>query len=513
VKLKNPAIDVLSDGNIRYKWLDDDGSLKFNIIKTTQGQVISEEIIDIYSFYTQTDPTINVESDTYLLFSGIINEGKIIDKFNEDTIELKCSDRNYVILNKIGIPQAFKAADSFTSPKIIQRIIQNADNSQSNVYGFDSSGNRRLGYPFLVDARLFSDGIKTSDTTTTSASTRKLINTGDTFITDGINEKDWVRNTSTNEYAFIVSVDSETQLTLDKDIFTKTTEGYEISDGFIQDTRPDGTAFPDISFNNIDKPIPESISNLSQTNNTNTTTEIDNNTLVVTRGMRWYMDTKSRFHWYSLSNTPEYIIQYGTNTPISPDTLSHKLIDENLNNSTYGNVNLIIFKAGEDMNGEMIRHYARARFSGDPETKDSFRPFVHVARQMKDEDLKDGNITKNQFDDYNYPAAYPMTPSWDRNEQSVANDTEYNTNFIVEAKLRGRDLCDFIFQKMANPRWKGNLQLRGEDIPIGSLIQYTNKKKGINNIKVRVLTSTHSRTTKQGWITSLGVEEDELEAT
>lgn len=80
--------------------------------------------------------------------------------------------------------------------------------------------------------------------TATSTGALKLIDTAATFVTSEAQKGDRVRNTSAGTEAKIVSVDSETQLTLDTDIFTGTGEAYGVSSlitevkGYIDDQRP-----------------------------------------------------------------------------------------------------------------------------------------------------------------------------------------------------------------------------------------------------------------------------------
>ena len=64
----------------------------------------------------------------------------------------------------------------------------------------------------------------------------------------------------------------------------------------------------------------------------------------------------------------------------------------------------------DDMDGNMIRHYDRARFSGTPNNKEALRHWLHISRDMKDEDTKEGNLVKNGIDDYAYPASYNPLP-------------------------------------------------------------------------------------------------------
>jgi len=510
ITLKNPQVNILSDGTPRHRWSDSSGISRIKAVKAGKGDVIEEQIVDAYGLYTDTDPTVDVVSDDFLLFSGVVNKGKIFLTPDTNKMELTCLDRTSVMLDKLTIPQAYNPADGWVSPTIIQNILRNAsDGIGGSSLKFDSNGNTSINNEFLIDARLFSEGIKSSGTTD-SASSRKLIDSGATFDSDGVLKGHRVRNTVDNTYADVLSVDSETQLTLSKNIITSG-ETYEVSDGFIQDSRPDGTAFPVMSFSQNDKPVIESIEDLSATDKTNTTTEVGSG-LVVKRNTRWFIDKKNRFHWYVPDNTPEHIISIGVDTAISPDTVGHKQQGGELTNEVRDKINFIIFNAGADMNGEAIKWYARAPFSGLPVVKDSYRPWDTISRNMKDQDQKAGNITKNQFDDYNFPDGgdYPLTPVWDRDEDSVADDAEYNANFIIEAKLRGIEKSQAIFQLRSNPRWAGKVQIRGEDIQPGDLVDFTSKKHGIKNILVRVNQVTHV-IRDVGWSTSLVVEEDEAE--
>jgi len=64
--------------------------------------------------------------------------------------------------------------------------------------------------------------------TNTSVTSTSLVDSGATFITDGVKEGSLVTNTSTNTSSVVSSVVSETQLTLVDDIFTATPEDYSI---------------------------------------------------------------------------------------------------------------------------------------------------------------------------------------------------------------------------------------------------------------------------------------------
>lgn len=507
ITLKNPPIDIFSDGTVRYKWIDSTQNVIFKAVKAAKGQVINEELIEVYVKYEDLDPTLDVYSEDYLLFSGIINKGKITSDEGNNKIELTCLDRSSVMMDKLVVPTAIKQSDGKNSPLIIQQTIRlAADGVPSSSLAYDAFGNQLQGYPFYVDARLFSESILSTGTAD-STGTRELNDSGATFSTDGVSVGDWVRNTTDETYAYILSV-TETKLTLTKDIFISG-EGYQVSDGFIQDTRVDGTAFPTISFSFFDKPVNDSMSKLSSTENINSASELSS-TLVMERNMRWYVDKKNRFHWYYPDDTPNYIFKVGQREAISPDTSYHRIRKVELDNEVRGKVNYIIYKAGTNIDNTMIKGFSRAKFSGIPVIKESFRSWLTIAEEMKNSDEKAGYISRNTDRSYTVDEGYPFTPTWQSDGTTVADLAEYKADFIVEAKRRANAYAHSEFAKLSNPRWAGQILIRGEDISVGDLIEFTSIEHGIKNILMRINQVTHSISAEQGWQTTLNVEEDEL---
>lgn len=61
-----------------------------------------------------------------------------------------------------------------------------------------------------------------------TATAFKLINSAATFLSDGLYPGDVVHNDTTETSATVVSIDSDTQLTLNADIFTTTAELYAV---------------------------------------------------------------------------------------------------------------------------------------------------------------------------------------------------------------------------------------------------------------------------------------------
>lgn len=67
--------------------------------------------------------------------------------------------------------------------------------------------------------------------TNTSTAADKLIDLGATF-TASVNEGDVVANTTSGTYSVVETVDSDTQLTLEDDIFTSTSQSYSVDGGY-----------------------------------------------------------------------------------------------------------------------------------------------------------------------------------------------------------------------------------------------------------------------------------------
>jgi hypothetical protein len=79
------------------------------------------------------------------------------------------------------------------------------------------SDNANIAYPAVVTSG-----------TNTSAVAFKLVNSAATFITNNVRTGDIVHNDTAGTAATVVSVDSQTQLTLNADIFTTTAQAYVV---------------------------------------------------------------------------------------------------------------------------------------------------------------------------------------------------------------------------------------------------------------------------------------------
>jgi hypothetical protein len=283
--------------------------------------------------------------------------------------------------------------------------------------------------------------------------------------------------------------------------------GYPYTSG-IQGKRPNNTSFPKIRFGLGNKPLFEWLETLSQTDYTNSMSEINDNTRVCKKPFKFHIDTQNKFQWFYPTDTPKHYLEYGKTDIISPDTRRHRIISDSLEKGTFNEINFVIYKAGEDMDNIQILDFELDPTAKSLTTADSFRNWEDIARNMKQEDI--GNITKISSDEYDYPSSYPVTPEWDSQEREVSSDSDYNDNFREEAIIRGDARARREFSSTGDWRWKGKIILYGEVFEPTDLINYTKTNYGLTNLKMRIKQVDYT-IDKSSFITTLSVEEDEEE--
>ena len=263
------------------------------------------------------------------------------------------------------------------------------------------------------------------------------------------------------------------------------------------------------------RPVYEVLSELSEPKYCNTYDEIDEEdtsaTLVVKRAMRYYVDERYRFHWFYPDTTPEIYITQGTQSAISPDLTTHRILRMKGKKAVYDVINFIIFRAGTDMNGAQILGYTFDKSADNLNLKDSYRAMVSIAENMKKDDLDAENITQTTTGDsryYSYPASYDpvIVPAWNQ-LITVNSDSAYNTAFRAEATKRGKAAADALIHNRGRARWKIDVTLVGEVITPADLIMFNTARFGILNTKLRLNEVTHD-IRNNGWTTSITLEED-----
>lgn len=86
------------------------------------------------------------------------------------------------------------------------------------------------GYDYYMVSKVLVYPVELAAGTNTSVASLQLVDSGATFITDGVKVDDIVVNTDTGNVSTVLSIDSQTTLTLTDDIFTATPDNYKIVD-------------------------------------------------------------------------------------------------------------------------------------------------------------------------------------------------------------------------------------------------------------------------------------------
>ena len=121
---------------------------------------------------------------------------------------------------------------SFSTNQGADRLIIKNNITQSCPSGFYAGGaTNSPDSTFNITDTSAEDlafGVTHSTGTATTNTLNKLVDTGATFITDGVQIGSIVANTTDGTYGYVTAVDSETSLSLDTDIFPDGNENYKV---------------------------------------------------------------------------------------------------------------------------------------------------------------------------------------------------------------------------------------------------------------------------------------------
>lgn len=186
-------------------------------IGTIVGQARNGQIDAIYRLFIQAKIGVNVsESEA----SRIIDVWKLITQANTvhmfEAFPAEIDLYADVALDPALADQAFALIQNVAGAGILVGFV--AVISNFGDFGFQGSFNS-LGF-----------GSALSQGTNTSVSVNKLIDSGATFQTDGVDNTMTVFNTTDSFRTTIVSVDSEIQLTLNTNIFSSSPKDYYVNE-------------------------------------------------------------------------------------------------------------------------------------------------------------------------------------------------------------------------------------------------------------------------------------------
>ena len=208
--------DILFDVNTRLD-IDNSEGVQLNNIGLIVGQPRNGQDDITYRLFLKAKAGVNVsEGDIERVLSvwKIITGGTIVQLTESYPAAVELS-------SDVPVPDALASAAFSLMQDVVSAGVRVLSSliSPENAFSFEG-GIGTLGFDTL-----YSTGANTSVTSF------KLVDAGATFITDGAIIGSEVREVVSNISALVTNLDSETQLSLDTDIFTSTPLDYEVIGG------------------------------------------------------------------------------------------------------------------------------------------------------------------------------------------------------------------------------------------------------------------------------------------
>jgi len=225
----------------------------------------------------------------------------------------------------------------------------------------------------------------------------------------------------------------------------------------VQSTKGDGSAFPYIDYVNDYKPIFQQIEDVST------------NQYTADGRYIFYLDTDNNFVWKSRPSTSSGNIIYGTD-----------MINADIEKGVWDVINAIILNAGSDLNGS---------------------PIYILAYNLE-------SIGEIGFK-WKYVPALDIAKAWKRAHADITN----NQTVREEIKKDARNDAEEIIDRLGSPRWKAKIEIRGNaSYDKGNVYGLRVPELGWttgNEKEIRLTDVTHRFSVKNGWTTTLSLEQDE----
>lgn len=403
----------------------------------TEGPTIKQDdVLEIFALHSDDQTSINDAVTTDLITTCDVIDVEGIVEQGVSRIKVTAIDKTYNLLNKIWT-SAYTSTTGLSAPEIIRDIIRNVAESQESK--------ARIAYE--------NTGTGTSGT----------------LYTDGTG---------------LFEIDAR----------------LESDGGYIQDARPDASAYPVVSIGMLFKPIYDWIEELSTTEYTNSSTEITNGTEACTLKHVYYVDKENKFHWFYPDNTNDYDID---SSVVSDDG---EVRTVRLKKSTFDVVNVVFFNAGRGLVNEPILGYYFNKNTKESKLKYKYIPYTDISTNLRKAEAALGNITINEDQTITVNVTSGTT-SWG---ESYSSQSDYEDKFFLHAQSIGKGRAIRFTAKRGSPRWKGDIMLKGKQYVPGELLAFTCPEIGLRNQSLRIQKATH-QINKNSWATQLDLEEDEEE--
>lgn len=513
--LQNNILDIVlknystnPNGTILGRHVNNVGSLSFN----------EQDEIRIYAKYTDDGADLSGISwvvDENLLGAYYVAEISYSHNEGQQRITISCVDRAYILFNKVMV-NSYGINNLFTAPGVIRDVVRvNSDAIQygrsSNYQGTDTIP----GVELDIDARFVSEGGNITDyRAEINTQLNGALNSSATTIT--------VDNTANfkDEGTLVIGTEHIAYTGKTATTFTGCTRAI---DNTVAASHSDNDTvyqgFPTLVFTKIWKPVYEWIGELSQTGNVNYSDELESGgDEFYERSFLFYLDFENRFYWIPPDDNVDVTLNVGDND----------IYGIQLEQAVFDAVNFVIYNAGADMNGRGITFYWYDQNSNLSGLKMRYQPMTEIADEFLDEDIREVNTAREaepQNDelrrfvtDGSYPLSDYSFKKWDNKwrleelgitaRTTIANDSEYNNALRNASKSKGLEEAKLITSRLQGLRYRGQISVKGSRYNPTDLIELTDRRIGVDAIKLRVRQIT--QTLRDGtWSTTLEVEEDE----
>ena len=265
----------------------------------------------------------------------------------------------------------------------------------------------------------------------------------------------------------------------------------DITTNNVATTNAGGGSFPTITYAQNFKPVVEWISELSQPDFTGDD-----------RAYMFYVDKDNDLHWFYPTQTTSASIVEGTD----------EIYSINLSRNNNKIVNMVIFNAGTDCNGNGILWYTWDKTTKSSTLKMKYVSMTDIAKMMFDDEIAAGNLAESSSGTIPYKGklyyltSSSGTTSWN---ESYSSESDYKNKFRERAKALGEARGQKIVQRLGKLTWSGGVEVKGTTGCVaGDLLSCTFPTLGLTNYKLRIVDVQHTFGTN-GWITTFQLEEDE----
>ena len=291
----------------------------------------------------------------------------------------------------------------------------------------------------------------------------------------------------------------------------------------VETMRPDGSAYPSITFAKAFKPLYEWFNELCEVKNTNTTDEltVSATSLVISRPLTYHVSPSNVLYVFATRDSPELIIDTTKNAAVSPDDKYHRVVaGRKPKNKVADSTNFIIFRY-KDFDGVELLDYEFNALSGAPVVKDCYKPYFTVSNELINASYNsDKTKAYKEIDAAAYGAninalaydgnSYPVWWSYSTSDVMPATEQAYKDMFEIEANYKGHIRAQSDINISGTGKWESSIPLDFEIIEINTMVKYYDYPFGINGVIMRVKDISYNMN-KNSFRTSITIKEDEDE--